>query len=176
MYEKYNNKLHGKGKDKKEILTLEFLRKYLYYAKSSIKPELTKVAADNLAKSWAELREKSADEEYGEGRAVPITVRTLETLIRLATAHAKVRLSKKVEKIDCNAALDLFIHAYNNETEIEDKKDDDDMDIDDGEKKVREVKKELKVKLKKKKQLKKEKKVKKVKKKKKKLLMMNQMI
>jgi len=143
MYEKYNNKLHGKGKDKKEILTLEFLRKYLYYAKSSIKPELTKVAADNLAKSWAELREKSADEEYGEGRAVPITVRTLETLIRLATAHAKVRLSKKVEKIDCNAALDLFIHAYNNETEIEDKKDDDDMDIDDGEKKSKRSKKRI---------------------------------
>ena len=65
-----------------------------------LKPELTKVAADNLAKSWRELREKSVDEEYGEGRAVPITVRTLETLIRLATAHAKVRLSKKVEKID----------------------------------------------------------------------------
>ena len=56
-------------------------------------------------------------------------------------------MSKKVEKIDCNGALDLFIHDYNNGTEIEDKKDDDDMDIDEGEKKVREVKKELKVKL-----------------------------
>ena len=67
MYEKYNNKLHGKGKDKKEILTLEFLRKYLL---------LTKVAANNLAKSWVELREKWADEEYGEGRAIPIIVRT----------------------------------------------------------------------------------------------------
>ncbi len=132
MYEKYNNKLHGKGKDKKEILTLEFLRKYLYYAKSISNPELTKTSADIISKSWAELREKSADEEYGDGRAVPITVRTLETLIRLATAHAKVRLSKKVEKIDCNAALDLFIHAYNNETEMDDKINDDDMDIDDG--------------------------------------------
>ena len=165
MYEKYNNKLHGKGKDKKEILTLEFLRKYLYYAKSSIKPELTKVAADNLAKSWAELREKSADEEYGEGRAVPITVRTLETLIRLATAHAKVRLSKKVEKIDCNAALDLFIHAYNNETEIEDKKDDDDMDIDDGEKKSKRSKKRIESEIKEEKTVKKGKKGKESKKK-----------
>ena len=141
MYEKYNNKLHGKGKDKKEILTLEFLRKYLYYAKSISNPELTKTSADIISKSWAELREKSADEEYGDGRAVPITVRTLETLIRLATAHAKVRLSKKVEKIDCNAALDLFIHAYNNETELDDKVNDDDMDIDDGGKKSKKGKK-----------------------------------
>ena len=64
--------------------------------------------------------------------------KNLETLIRLATAHAKVRLSKKVEKIDCNAVLNLFIHAYNNEIEKEDKKDDDDMDIDDEEKKKEE--------------------------------------
>jgi hypothetical protein len=42
MYEKYNNKLHGKGKDKKE--------KKIFI--------LTKSAADNLAKSWIELREK----------------------------------------------------------------------------------------------------------------------
>ena len=42
-----------------------------------------------------------------------------------------------------DAALDLFIHAYNNETDIEDKRNDDDMDIDHGVKKSKRSKKRI---------------------------------
>jgi DNA replication licensing factor MCM3 len=39
---------------------------------------------------------------------MPITIRTLESLIRLATAHAKLRLSKYVTEEDCLVAADLL--------------------------------------------------------------------
>ena len=41
----------------------------------------------------------------------PLTARTLETLIRLSTAHAKARLSQKVEESDAQAAEEILRFA-----------------------------------------------------------------
>ena len=74
----------GQQRREQDILTKDFLRKYIFYAKSRITPKLTTEAEDAIANFYFTLRAKQ------ERKTVPITPRTLETLIRLSTAHAKV--------------------------------------------------------------------------------------
>ncbi|KAK4099640.1 MCM-domain-containing protein [Parathielavia hyrcaniae] len=109
VYEKFDAMLHagvkgtGRGANKKpEVLSIPFMKKYIQYAKTRIKPVLTQEAADRIADMYVGLR--NDDMESNQRKTSPMTVRTLETLIRLATAHAKSRLSNRVEERDAAAA------------------------------------------------------------------------
>ena len=44
-------------------------------------------------------------------RVLPITIRSYETLIRLSSAHAKLRLSSVVEIVDCIEAFQLMVYS-----------------------------------------------------------------
>ena len=44
-------------------------------------------------------------------KTLPVTPRALETIIRLSSAHAKSRLSRIVEEIDCRVALEIMTFA-----------------------------------------------------------------
>jgi DNA replication licensing factor MCM3 len=110
VYEKFNAMLHagvtitvGRGTNRRvEVLSIPFIKKYIQYAKSRIKPILTKGAADHIISAYSALRN---DEMEGNQRKTsPMTARTLETLIRLASAHAKSRLSNRVEEKDAQVA------------------------------------------------------------------------
>ena len=68
-------------------------------------------AADAISEEYARLR-SVADVTEGSAKTIPITARTLETLIRISTAHAKCRLSKKIEARDAEAAIELIQYAY----------------------------------------------------------------
>ena len=128
MYEKYNPRTKS---DNNNILTKEFLRKYIYYAKNKINPSLTREATDYISKSWTNIREKSVSEEW-KGKTIPVTVRTLESLIRLATAYAKARLSQKVEKQDALNAVELLTNSFFAENEgklLEQEEEENQMDL-----------------------------------------------
>ncbi|XP_068198615.1 DNA replication licensing factor MCM3 [Antennarius striatus] len=110
VYEKHNNLLHGSRKKKDKVVSKEFMRKYIHVAKA-VTPVLTEEAANHIAEEYSRLRSQeqmSAD----IARTSPVTARTLETLIRLSTAHAKARLSKAVELEDSEVAVELVQFAY----------------------------------------------------------------
>jgi len=102
--------LHGNSRKKTDkIVSVQFMKKYIHIAKC-IKPVLTEAACEMLADEYANLR--SDDFETGVARTQTVTARALETLIRLATAHAKARLSKQVEEEDAELAIELVQFAY----------------------------------------------------------------
>ena len=117
VYEKYDAMLHagvtltsGRGSNKKpEILSIPFMKKYIQYAKTRIRPILTQEASERIAEIYVGLR--NDEMEGNQRRTSPLTVRTLETLIRLSTAHAKSRLSSRVEDRDALAAEGILRFA-----------------------------------------------------------------
>lgn len=117
VYEKFDAMLHagvtvttGRGANKKpEILSIPFMKKYIQYAKTRVKPILTQEASEKIAEIYVGLR--NDEMEGNQRRTSPLTVRTLETIIRLATAHAKSRLSSRVEERDALAAEGILRFA-----------------------------------------------------------------
>lgn len=106
-FEKYNPLIHStKGE---QLLTRTFLKKYLAYAKTN-DSNLTDESSTYITRKWTELRTKDFEfsKTKGASRVLPVTVRTLESLIRLATAHAKLRLSPTVDIEDCDAGVNLL--------------------------------------------------------------------
>jgi DNA replication licensing factor MCM3 len=110
----------GRGSNKKvEVLSIPFMKKYIQYAKSRIKPVLTQEASDRISDIYVALR--NDDMQGNQRKTSPMTVRTLETIIRLATAHAKARLSNRVEERDALAAESILRFALFKEV-VEDEK------------------------------------------------------
>ncbi|QWU86137.1 hypothetical protein CA3LBN_000355 [Candidozyma haemuli] len=114
IFEKFNSLLHagvarsGAGGQSPTILSIPFLKKYVQYAKQRIKPRLTERASSYIVSVYKDLRNSDTDIHR---RTAPVTARTLETLIRLSTAHAKLRLSKSIDIKDAKVAEELLRYS-----------------------------------------------------------------
>ena len=87
-------------------LDQKLLRDYLGYARAMVKPVLNVEAKTALVNSYIKMRQVGANR--GAICAYP---RQLESLIRLSEAHAKVRLSDVVDKMDVEEAVRLYREA-----------------------------------------------------------------
>jgi replicative DNA helicase Mcm len=93
-----------KGYSGEDQLTIPMFQKYVAWAKRNVHPVLTDEARDEIVAFYLDTRNKSD----GDDNSVPITARALEGLVRLAEAHARMRLSKKATNKDAKEALALF--------------------------------------------------------------------
>lgn len=94
--------------DTPSTLSLEQLKSYIAVSKT-IKPLLTQEVAEHLKQYYIKVRQASI--EGGEASAISITVRQLESLIRLTKAHARAHLREETTLIDADAAIDLFTES-----------------------------------------------------------------
>lgn len=109
----YERKAKEGSISESDLLSRRFLQKYLHYIRRrylNLGPDLSICAESFIAEQYSLWRSNKADDMKNR-RAIPITARTLETLIRLSTAHAKMRLSRKVEKVDAIAAVEVVRQA-----------------------------------------------------------------
>ncbi|CAB4376085.1 unnamed protein product [Rhizophagus irregularis] len=123
--------------DQATFLSSEFLKKYIQYTKSHEEPRLGKAAAAYLCELWVNLRNE--EEIDGQAKTSPLTPRALDSLFRLATAHAKARLGKRVTIKDAKVAEEIVRFALFKEVSVRDRRkrrktnvnDNDEIDSDD---------------------------------------------
>ncbi|XP_057860774.2 probable DNA helicase MCM9 isoform X4 [Cryptomeria japonica] len=85
--------------DLRGLWTLLMLRRYIHFVKGNFRPVLTK-QAERVISSYYQLQRRSATQN-----AARTTIRMLESLIRLAQAHARLMFRDEVTRLDAISAI-----------------------------------------------------------------------
>ncbi|KAG5448954.1 MCM DNA helicase complex subunit [Clonorchis sinensis] len=88
-------------------LEQDLLKKYIIYAKDRIHPKLNQMDQDKIAAAYADLRRESMSTG-----SLPITVRHIESVIRMSEAHARIHLREFVNDDDVNMALRVMLESF----------------------------------------------------------------
>ena len=95
-------------------LDVPVLKRYIAYARARCSPRLTEAAMETLQNYYVQIRqglvaEDAEQERRGRApRAVPITVRQLEAIIRISESLARMRLSEIATDDDVQQAIHMF--------------------------------------------------------------------
>lgn len=88
---------------KKPVVSLNFLTRYITYARAHCKPKLSEEAGEALVYSYVNMRSQGSSRN-----TITATPRQLESMIRLSESRAKMRLSDLVTARDVTEAYDLI--------------------------------------------------------------------
>lgn len=93
----------------KSFISKDLFRKYIALAKKIV-PQMTDGARKHIKEFYKKMRVLNS----GSGKEqcpIVITARQLEGLVRIAEAHARIRLSDKIEEQDALAAINIMMKS-----------------------------------------------------------------
>ncbi|XP_019880539.1 DNA replication licensing factor Mcm2 [Aethina tumida] len=93
--------------DNEMAIPQELLKKYIVYARENIHPKLQNMDQDKVANIYSQLRQES----LATG-SLPITVRHIESIIRMSEAHARLHLREYVQEEDVNMAVRMMLESF----------------------------------------------------------------
>jgi len=100
-------KLHQSAETGGAPIETGMLKKYIAYAKQFVTPQISDEALEEIKEYFVRMR----SQEFEEGtaiRAVSISARQLEGLVRMAEASARTRLAPVVTRDDAKRAVELL--------------------------------------------------------------------
>ncbi|XP_076463942.1 DNA replication licensing factor mcm5-A-like [Babylonia areolata] len=91
-------------------IPLNTLKKFISFVRSKCGPRLSPESAEKLKNRYVLMRNDAGEYERETGKrvSIPITVRQLEAIIRIAESQAKMRLTAFTTEADVDEALRLF--------------------------------------------------------------------
>lgn len=90
-----------------DIIPQDMLRKYITYARDRVTPRLDALDEERLSRLYVDLRRESLNTG-----SYPITVRHLESMIRMAEASAKMHLRDYVRSDDIDVAIRATVESF----------------------------------------------------------------
>lgn len=95
------------GAESVELVPQSMLRKYLRYAKRTMVPKLSNLDKEKISALYIDLRRESMS-----SGGMPIALRHLESIVRLAESNARLHLREYVREDDINTAIAVMLESF----------------------------------------------------------------
>ena len=90
-----------------ELISQDMLKKYMIYARKFVHPKLNEVNKEKVSDFYSCIRKYSS--AIG---GIPIGIRHIESMLRMAEAHAKMHLREYVRADDIDVAIKMLLESF----------------------------------------------------------------
>lgn len=99
--------MNNSDKDNVSLLSQDLLCKYIMYAKTKVFPQLLSMDIEKVSRLYSDLRKESL-----ASGGIPITVRHIESIVRMAEANARIHLRDVVRSDDIDLSIRMMLSSF----------------------------------------------------------------